>query len=334
MTKAFEAFEQQIQQIYELLLGSGADVTWDDRIPDPDNPTQARQIDVTIRRNGKLTLVECRQHQRPQDVQWIEELFGRRTSLAADAIIGVSSSGFTAGALEKARRLGVFLRDLQRLTDAEVEGWGQHLALTLYFYEYSDLEVSLLFDQTSIAKLDVTAVKLGLKSHPAMRSLFNASAAYLGGLNLLADENSGRIEEFALRLQPEEFNVCGEPVIEVSICGNVCLISREILSPAVFGYGEPRGDSRQPEAIVEIFSLGKTSITHDASRVSLFLDISQLEMPPFCQFRFFRVSSDHEVDHEAVEFVGVEKLWVYGQGLKVNLCSMLPSADRAIEPPR
>jgi hypothetical protein len=28
MTKASEAFEQQIQRIYELLLDSGADVTW------------------------------------------------------------------------------------------------------------------------------------------------------------------------------------------------------------------------------------------------------------------------------------------------------------------
>jgi len=42
MERPSDAFEQQIQRIYELLLGSGAEVTWDDHIPDPDNPSHAR----------------------------------------------------------------------------------------------------------------------------------------------------------------------------------------------------------------------------------------------------------------------------------------------------
>ncbi len=126
---------------------------------------------------------------------------------------------------------------------------------------------------------------------------------------------------FALRLQLETFSVCGEPVLEVAFCGNARLISREVLSPAVFSYGEPNEDSRYSDALVETFSLGGTSITHNMSRISLFLDISRLEMPPFCQFRFFRVSSEQEMDQEAVELFGLEKLWVHGRGLKVSLCS-------------
>lgn len=320
--KTSKAFEQEIQRIYELLLGSGAEVTWDKHIPDPDNPTQLRQIDVTISRNGKLTLVECRDHQCRQDVQWIEELIGRRTSLAPDAaVIAVSSSGFTSGALLKAKAHGVITRDLQKLTDAEIRAWGQQVSLTLYFYEYSDLEVSLLLDPSSIARLDPAAVELALKNHPALQSLFNAAAQKLGEFNFLAEENSGRTVKFGLRLEPETFSLCGEPIIEVCFRGSARLISREVLSPAVLAYGEPEEKPRHSEALVEIFDLGKTSITHDAYRISLFLDISQLEMPPFCQFRFFRVSSEYEIDHEAVEFFGREKLWVRGQGLKVNLCS-------------
>jgi hypothetical protein len=99
--KKSKAFEQQIHRIHELLDGSGAEVVWNDHIPDPDNPSQPRQIDVTIRRDGKLTHVECRQHHTRQDVQWIEELIGRRTSLGADSIIAVSSSGFTSGSLKR-----------------------------------------------------------------------------------------------------------------------------------------------------------------------------------------------------------------------------------------
>jgi len=237
-------------------------------------------------------------------------------------LIAVSSSGFTKGALKKAKRHGVVPRDLKRLTDAEVRGWGQQIALTLYFYEYFDLEVSLLFGETSIASLNATAVELELKRHPAMQSLFNAAARQLGEFDLLATENSGRAVKFALRLQLETFSFCGEPVVEVGFCGSARLISREVLSPAVFSYGEPNADSRYSDALIETFSLGGTSITHNMSRISLFLDISRLEMPPFCQFRFFRVSSEHEMDHEAVELFGLEKLWVHGTGLTINICSM------------
>ena len=138
-----ETFEQQIHRIYELLEGSGAQVTWADHIPDPDNPSQTRQIDISIRKEWKLILVECRDHKSRQDVQWIEELIGRRTSLGADSIIAVSSSGFTAGALKKANRYGIIPRDLRELTEREIKSWGSPVAVTMYFYQYSDLEVSL-----------------------------------------------------------------------------------------------------------------------------------------------------------------------------------------------
>jgi hypothetical protein len=96
-----EKLERQIHRIHELLEGSNVDVTWNDRIPDPDNPGQLRQIDVTIRRGGKLTVIECRLSRRAQDVKWIEELIGRRQSLGAHTVIAVASAGFTAGARRK-----------------------------------------------------------------------------------------------------------------------------------------------------------------------------------------------------------------------------------------
>jgi len=48
------------------------------RIPDPDNPSQPRQIDITLRREDALTMIECRIHAATQDVQWIEELMDGR----------------------------------------------------------------------------------------------------------------------------------------------------------------------------------------------------------------------------------------------------------------
>jgi hypothetical protein len=114
-------FERQVERIHQLLEIEGSTVTWDDHIPDPDSPSQPRQIDVSIRRDGSLTLVECRIHKEPQDVTWIEELMGRRTSLRADAVIAVSASGFTKTARDKANAYGIHLRDVATLSREEIQ---------------------------------------------------------------------------------------------------------------------------------------------------------------------------------------------------------------------
>jgi Restriction endonuclease len=314
-----ETFEQQIHRIYELLEGSGAQVTWDDHIPDPDNPSQPRQIDISIKKDGKLILVECRDHKSRQDVQWIEELIGRRTSLGADSLIAVSSSGFTAGALKKANRYGIIPRDLRELTDREIKSWGSQVAVTVYFYQYSDLEVSLCFKPESIPRLDKTIVESQLKYHPALQSLFNAAAQQLGTLNLISGEDAGRTVKFGLRLQFDGFQLSGESVMEVDFRGSACLVSREMMASAVFAYGKPSEGSHEREVTVETFELGGTSIIHDANRISVFLDISKLEMPPFCQFRFFQIVGNEEMDHEAFELTGWEKLWVQGR-MRISIC--------------
>jgi hypothetical protein len=319
--KASESFEQKIHRVYELLEASGAEVTWDDHVPDPDNPSQQRQMDITIKRNGKITHIECRQHQFPQDVMWIEQLMGRRISLAADAIIAVSSSGFTKGALLKAEKHGIIPRDLRELTDSEIKSWGGQLTLTLYFYEYSDLNLSLCFEVESIQKLDVDLVRSELATHPGMHSIFNAAAKYLGTLNLVNTDRIARPVEFGVRLQLDGFRLSGEPVVEVDLHGKAILVSREVTSPTILTYGEPGTNALKRGVTIEDFALGETSIVHAGSKISVFLDMSKVEMPPFCQFRFFRVAGQHEMDHEAFEFLGLEKLRVHGHGMNVKICS-------------
>src|ERR1039458_7329210 len=171
-----EALERQVHRIHELLVRSHEDVTWDDHIPDPDNPEQLRQIDVTIRRNGELTIIECRLSRRRQDVKWIEELIGRRKSLGAQEIIGVASAGFTEGAQKKAARYGVRLRDLKQLSDEEIASWGRRVALTIYYYQYSDAALALGFADSSIPKIDLRVLRRELRSHPVLQSVFNAVA--------------------------------------------------------------------------------------------------------------------------------------------------------------
>src|SRR5205085_4397512 len=141
-------------------------------------------------------------------------------------------------------------------------------------------------------------------------------AQQLDGLNLLKDalasEKPSRTVEFRLRLRFDDLRLCGDLVLEAMFRGNARLISQCVESRAVFAYGVPGENAAQRQATLEGFSLGETSIVHDADRISVLLDISQLKMPPFCQFRFFELAAEKELEHDSIEFYGLDKLWVAG----------------------
>ena len=145
-----EEFEKKVEWIEYLLKGEGAQVKWNDRIPDPDNPEQQRQIDITIKRENLLIIVECRLHSEPQDVTWIEELYGRRISLNADSVIAVSASGFTKGAVLKAERLGIVLRGFRTITEDEVRNWGIAADVYLEYIRFFDTIFYLISEPSDL----------------------------------------------------------------------------------------------------------------------------------------------------------------------------------------
>lgn len=320
--KTPRALELQIHRIHELLEGSGADVTWNDRIPDPDNPSQLRQIDITVRRDGRLTVIECRLSKRRQDVKWIEELMGRRDSLGADAIIGVASAGFTAGARKKAARYRILLRDLRELTDEEVAAWGGQVAFTLYCYQYSDVTVGVGFSTSRIAGINPERVAQDLRCHDVLQSIFNAAAKQLDTAKLITLDAPPPVR-FAVLVRPEE-NVLlsGEPVIEISMEGTVCLVARAVPSHLVYRYGEPTQSTAAREITVERFTLAETSVVHHGSRIAINIDLSRLELPPLTQLRFFRTSHERELDYEIFAITNPAAFRVTGGRLAVNLYSV------------
>jgi hypothetical protein len=197
--------------------------------------------------------------------------------------------------------------------------------MTLFFYQYSDLNVSLLFERKNILKIKPEQAESELRCHPCVQSLFNAAAQKLSDADLMADEQPGRTVEFGLRLQFDGFQLCGAPVLEVEFVGKARLVELEVTPSLVYAYGEPNTGLGTREAMIQAFSsLGKTSITQTGSRIWTFLDLSELEIPPFCQFRFWRQDAGQEMDHEAIELQlgrNFEQLKVVGKGLKVYLCS-------------
>lgn len=143
----WQEFESLVARVITAILDSGAEVKLNDEIPDPDNPEQLRQIDITIRREDKLTHVECRNHKSPQDVKWIEELVGRKFSLEADAMIAVSSSGFTKGAIKKAEKYGIFLHTLTESSVLVAESWGSSSIVKIGYYGFHALNFQLVFQE-------------------------------------------------------------------------------------------------------------------------------------------------------------------------------------------
>lgn len=167
-------FEIMISQITTLLEGDKAEVTWNERIIDPDNPSQQRQIDVLVKKDNLITLIECRLHKSPQDVKWIEELIGRQVSLRADAIIAVSSSGFTKGAIAKAKRFGINLRKVDELSSNEMSAWYKPIKLSLFYWRFINFKLDLFFASHDLERLNTLTIMNELKKHPGLHSLLTA----------------------------------------------------------------------------------------------------------------------------------------------------------------
>jgi hypothetical protein len=323
MSKVSDAFEQRIHRVHELTNGTEAEVTWNDHIPDPDNPKRSRQIDITIKRGAALTFVECRIHNEPQDVTWIEELIGRRASLKAAAVIGVSASGFTEGAILKAKSHGIFLRDLEQLIRAEVERWGTTVAITMYHYEFSDISLDLLFRPESIPKLDMSVLADELRKYHGRQSFFNAASDELEKLKLLTLEPHQRKRaRFAIRLRLEDFRLCHEPVIEVEFSGVARLVERPLDVPAVVAYRNPADSSAGYSTVIQNTRLGETGvIIHEAQRMATVLDFSAISLPPNSQFRYLRTATDREMDMDSFELIGSEGLYASGGPMAVTISS-------------
>jgi hypothetical protein len=315
-----EALERQVSRIHELLERSHDVVTWNDHIPDPDNPTQLRQIDITVRRDGKLTIVECRLSRSRQNVKWIEELIGRRQSLGAQTIIAVASAGFTTGAQKKAARYGVLLRDLRQLSDEEITSWGGQTTLILYYYQYSDVKLAIGFASQSVPSLDSAILSQELRTHDVLQSVFHAAAEQLDTLKLLV-RNDARTIRFGVLIRPEGVRLSGEPVLEIGLEGKACLVTQPIASSEVVSYGRPTQTVAQRDVTVERFGLGETSIVHHDDRIAIDIDLSAVELPPLSQIRYFRTTSAQELEHESFAITSPGKVRVAGR-LTVDLYAL------------
>ena len=292
---------------------------WNDHVPDPDNPAQPRQIDIAIRRDGRLTLVECRLHRNRQGVKWVEELVGRRASLQASEVIAVSNAGFTKGAIRKARRFGVVLRDLDALTDSEISAWGRTHKVFLYFYTFDELDVTLTLDKLEITAVEAQAIADAFRTSQDTAAICNAVVDKIDERQLLPKQILDLPQLFDYNLERPNFQLAGAAVSLIKAAGSVRLIEREIDCQAIRAYGAPETKGPSREVLVEQFVLGETGVVQHAEAASFLIDVTTLQMPPLSQLRFVRLKGDVETNMASFEILGIEKLLISSGPIKLSL---------------
>lgn len=304
-----ENFEIMVSQIAALLEGDKAEVTWNEKIIDPDNPPRKRQIDVVVRKDNLITLIECRLHKSPQDVKWIEELIGRQLSLRADAIIAVSSSGFTKLAIAKAKKFSINLRKVDELSTNEIITWSKPVKLSLFYYRFISFKLDLFFDSHDLERLNKSTVMNELKKHPCFHNLLTAHFDAKDNSGLTLREKLGKkIHYRADLLMNDSLSLSGAVVKKIH---SDCLVTLEELSlsiPQVLIYRD--SDSSDQEVYIQNFNLGETRIIHNKNDISVHLDISKLNLPSSSLFRFASYSGNETVNIECLELIGAENLRV------------------------
>jgi hypothetical protein len=118
--------EQLVAKLETALAGTKVEVKSPDMLPDSDTG-EMREVDVSLRvRVGSASLLiiaECRDRGRMQGVEWIEQLLAKGRSVGAQKVVAVSSNGFTANALKKAKQQGLDLRTLAGLSAEQIRRW-------------------------------------------------------------------------------------------------------------------------------------------------------------------------------------------------------------------
>lgn len=275
-TSTSKELEQLAVRIHKLIEPTGATVTWDEHISDPDTGS-SRQIDGIIKRDGKTIHIECRDHKDPQDVMWIEELIGRRESLQADGIIAVSLSGFGQPALAKAKAKGIITRTLSEMTDAEIETWGKSAKLVTNYLEISELEFQLI----------VPYAQSGLVTGwPKLRlSGSNVSPEFLILKELTQNAEGSlyfdRDTTLTAKIQCPTLMVDGASVVEcqVRVKGRKRQEKEEVLGLWNYHGLEPLADT---EAVVSKHGSGLTEIIQKNDKATMMLDLSSIDPPKSC----------------------------------------------------
>jgi hypothetical protein len=124
---------------------------------------ERREVDVVIEANvaGHTVTVslECRDHQRPQTVSWVEEMHAKHERLPTDRLVLVSRSGFTPGALAKAQSYGIETVVPEDLTDEQAGDIARRVRMVYTKLNLRAVEVIVWVAATGTERGEVVATR-------------------------------------------------------------------------------------------------------------------------------------------------------------------------------
>ncbi len=299
MTKESDEFEQQITRIHELLEGENSEVTWNEKIPDPDNPKQFRQIDFTIKNSGVFTIGECRFRKAKEDVQWIEELLGRKISLDADGVIAVSSSGFTEGAVKKANAHGIILRNFFEITENELSSWGKKTVVKMIFVKLTELTFKF-----PLHRQNTGPYKFANESGQDMQ-LLGFIQSIIHQVDDLQPKNNPTT--FSLDCTPENLYVGGEKLKSLNISGKMEKYEESVSLLSIFCYSEDKTITDRTAAFVQKLNMAQSEIIGHQKNVSILIDCSSMDLPQNTFFYGFSTDFGQIVSMDSLELLGIER---------------------------
>ncbi len=134
-----------------------------------------REVDVAVRaRVGteeRLIIFECRDRSRVEDVTWIEQLATKQRSVRANAVVAVSSAGFSAAARRLADHESITLREISRLAAGELFEWLGARELCLRLRRLEMHRVSLDLDPESEESVQLSQDAVAALNSASMESL-------------------------------------------------------------------------------------------------------------------------------------------------------------------
>ncbi|HHF7348583.1 TPA: restriction endonuclease [Legionella feeleii] len=304
LTKS-DKFEILVSQI-ENLLQENATVIWNEKIPDPDNPGKLRQIDVLVREEEITILIECRLHKKVQDVKWIEELIGRQLSLNATSIIGVSSSGFTKGALRKAEKFGINLRKIDELTEQEIKSWAKIIKVSVFYWEYNSFKIEFFFQKSDLEKIQLPKLIWDLQNQPCLLTIFSAHLRSEDKSGLTIKEKVGKTFNFSCDFKIEDLKLSEVIVQKIRTEPVGTLKEIELKIPSILVYRNPT--TNENNAYIQNYNLGHTRAILNENHLSFILDLSRLKLPPYCQFCYVHVESGEIIAFDNFELHEPKKM--------------------------
>lgn len=123
--------EKLVETLENILGSKNISVTSPDFLTGH-NSKAKREVDISLRSNNTLVMIECRDRKNIDDVTWIEQLVTKQQDVKADKVVAVSSSGFSAGAKNTAQRFDIELRTMNQINLENVSHWFQAKELTQY----------------------------------------------------------------------------------------------------------------------------------------------------------------------------------------------------------